>query len=79
MPITFFDSDTIPRDRKAELEAAVVAAGRHLQERFEGWIVATGPPEVRPTDHVIPGGGYFRAVRLERDGGRGDRAGASGY
>jgi hypothetical protein len=35
-----FDSDTIPRDRRAELESAVVAAGRHLQERFEGWIVA---------------------------------------
>jgi hypothetical protein len=41
MPITVFDSDTIPRDRRAELEAAVVAAGRHLQKRFEGWIVAT--------------------------------------
>ena len=40
MPITIFDSDTIPRDRRAELEAAVVAAGRQLQERFEGWIVA---------------------------------------
>ena len=40
MPITIFDSDTIPRDRRAELEAAVVAAGRHLSKRFEGWIVA---------------------------------------
>ena len=37
-----FRSDTIPRDRRPELEAAVVAAGRHLQKRFEGWIVA-GP------------------------------------
>jgi hypothetical protein len=35
-----FDSDTIPKDRRAELEAAVVAAGRHLQQCFEGWIVA---------------------------------------
>ena len=34
-------SATIPRDRRAELEAAVVAAGRHLSKRFEGWIVAT--------------------------------------
>lgn len=41
MPITVFDSDTIPRDRRAELEAAVVAAGRHLTKLFEGWIVAT--------------------------------------
>jgi hypothetical protein len=41
MPITIFDSDTIPRDRRAELEAAVIAAGRHLSKRFEGWIVAT--------------------------------------
>ena len=41
MPITIFDSDTIPRDRRAELEAAVVAAGKHLNKRFEGWIVAT--------------------------------------
>jgi hypothetical protein len=41
MPITIFDSDTIPRDRRAELEAAVVAAGRHLKKLFEGWIAAT--------------------------------------
>jgi hypothetical protein len=40
MPITIFDSDTIPRDRRPELEAAVVAAGRHLSKLFEGWIVA---------------------------------------
>ena len=41
MPITIFDSDSIPRDRRPELEAAVVAAGRHLKKLFEGWIVAT--------------------------------------
>jgi hypothetical protein len=41
MPTTIFDSDTIARDRRAELEAAVVAAGRHLSKLFEGWIVAT--------------------------------------
>jgi len=41
MPITIFASDTIPRDRRAELEAAVVAAGRRLSKLFEGWIVAT--------------------------------------
>lgn len=41
MPIAIFDSDTIPRDRRAELDAAVVAAGRHLTKLFEGWIVAT--------------------------------------
>src|ERR1022692_812574 len=41
MPITIFDSDPIPRDRRAELEAAVVAAGRHLKKLFEGWIAAT--------------------------------------
>ena len=40
VPITIFDSDTIPRDRRADLEAAVVAAGGHTQKRFEGWIVA---------------------------------------
>jgi len=39
VPITIFASDTIPRDRRAELEAAVVAAGRHLSKLFEGWIV----------------------------------------
>ncbi len=36
-----FDSDTIPRDRRAELEAAVVSAGRDPSKLFEGWIVAT--------------------------------------
>ena len=41
MPVMIFDSATIPRDRRAELEAAVVAAGRHLTKLFEGWIVAT--------------------------------------
>jgi hypothetical protein len=42
MPITIFDSDTIPRDRRPELESAVVAAGgRHLTKLYEGWIVAT--------------------------------------
>ena len=41
MPIAIFDSDTIPRDRRPEPEAAVVAAGRHLSKRFEGWIIAT--------------------------------------
>ena len=41
MPITIFDSDTIPRERRPEHEAAVVAAGRHLSKLFEGWIVAT--------------------------------------
>ncbi len=41
MPITIFDSDSIPRNRRPELEAAVVAGGRHLQKLFEGWIVAT--------------------------------------
>jgi hypothetical protein len=41
MPITIFDSDTLPRDRRPVLEAAVVAAGRHLTKLFEGWMVAT--------------------------------------
>ena len=41
MPTTIFDSDTIPRDRRPDLETAVVAAGRHLKKLFEGWIVAT--------------------------------------
>jgi hypothetical protein len=36
MPITIFDSNTIPRDRRAELEVAVLAAGRHLAKLFEG-------------------------------------------
>ncbi len=41
MPISIYDSETIPQDRRPELEAAVVAAGRHSIKRFEGWIVAT--------------------------------------
>jgi len=41
MPIAIFDSSTIPRDRRTELEAAVVASGKDLSKRFEGWIVAT--------------------------------------
>ena len=41
MPISIYDSETIPQDRRPELEAAVIAAGRHSSKRFEGWIVAT--------------------------------------
>jgi hypothetical protein len=40
MPISIFDSGTIPHERRAELEVAVVAAGRRLHQRYEGWIVA---------------------------------------
>ncbi|MGA2736666.1 MAG: hypothetical protein ABSG65_04370 [Bryobacteraceae bacterium] len=29
--IAIFDSDTMPRDRRAQLEAAVVASGRRLR------------------------------------------------
>ena len=73
MPITIFDSDTIPRDRRAELEAAVVAAGRHLSKRLRGLDRRhPRPPEVRRADHVIPGAGYFHPIRLERHRGRGD-------
>ena len=59
-PITIFDSDTIPRDRRAELEAAVVAAGRHLQKLFEGWIVAT------PDGNAA--GGTAATIAPNRDG-----------
>ena len=41
MPISIFDSGTVPRDRRSELEAAVVAAGQHLQRTFEAWIVSS--------------------------------------
>ena len=78
MPIAIFDSATIPQDRRAELQAAVVAAGKHLRKRFEGWIVAA--PDRREfcrADHIIPGGGYLRSIRLERECGRGDRASTS--
>ena len=41
MLIASFDPATIPRDRRAELEAAVVvAACKQLSKRLEGWIVA---------------------------------------
>jgi hypothetical protein len=40
MPIVILDSHSIPRKRRSELEAAVVAAGGHLTKVFEGWIVA---------------------------------------
>jgi hypothetical protein len=36
VPITIFDSDTIPRDRRPEFEAAVVAAGKHLKQTIQG-------------------------------------------
>lgn len=41
MPITNFDSDTIPLIAGLKFEAAVVAAGKHLTKLFEGWVVAT--------------------------------------
>jgi ribosomal protein L16/L10AE len=53
VPITIFDSDTIPRDRRIEFEAAVVAAGKHLSKRFEGWIVATPDRPVCRANNVV--------------------------
>jgi hypothetical protein len=40
MPIAIVDSATIPRERRAELESAMVAAGKQSSKQFEGWIVA---------------------------------------
>ena len=40
-PLVLRCSSGRPLAKVAELEAAVVAAGRHLSKRFEGWIVAT--------------------------------------
>ena len=66
MPITIFDSDTIPRDRRAELEAAVVAAGR-----------ATGvqtarrhPGEVAPSARRASLSARWRSRRRAAGGGR---------
>ena len=79
-PMLETDSATIPRDRRAELEAPVVAAGKHLSKRFEGWTVATPDrTRVRRADYVISRGGYFRGIRMECDCRRGDRASASGH
>jgi hypothetical protein len=52
VPIAIFDSATIPRDRRAELEAAVVVAGKLLSKRFEGWIVATPATAAEVTERV---------------------------
>src|ERR1022692_538518 len=79
MPITIFDSDTIPRDRRPDIEAAVVAARQASQKALRGLDSRnTRPPKVRRADHVIPRVRYFSAVRMERDCGRGYRAGAGG-
>jgi hypothetical protein len=59
VPIAIFDSDTIPRDRRPELEGgrgcrrqASQKALRRLDSRH------SRPPEVRRADHVIPRGGF---------------------
>ncbi len=73
MPITIFDSDTIPREspgRTGGGRQASEQALRGLDRRH------AGPPGIYRGDYVIPGDGY--PVRLERNGGRGDRARAGG-
>ena len=40
MPITVFDVKGIPATRREQIEAAVVAAGRHLSAPHEAWITA---------------------------------------
>jgi len=76
MPITIFYSDTIPRDRRAELEAAVVVAGKHLSKLFEGWIVAT-PDRRKFAVRITSYPELDVSVPFEeRDCGRGDGAGA---
>jgi hypothetical protein len=69
MPIAVFDSTTIPQDRRTELEAAVVAAGKQLSKRFEGWIVAApARAEGLPCgSHHTQSWIFFRAIRMECD------------
>ncbi|HUO29800.1 MAG TPA: hypothetical protein VMU80_11330 [Bryobacteraceae bacterium] len=42
MPLTIFDCKGIPTIKRASIEAAVVAGGKHLSAPYEGWI-ATDP------------------------------------
>jgi hypothetical protein len=78
MPITVFDSDTIPRDRRPELEAAVVVAGRHLNKLFECWIVATSDRRKFAVRIASYPELDISVLRLACDRGRGYRAGAGG-
>jgi len=79
MPVTIFDSGTIPRDRRVVLESTVVAAGRHLSKLFEGSIAAT--PDRRKFAMRItsyPAVDISVPFEWSRDCGEGDRAGARG-
>ena len=38
MPLTVFDIRGISATRRERIEQAVVTAGKHLREPFEGWI-----------------------------------------
>jgi hypothetical protein len=40
MPLIVFDCKGIPATRRERIEASVEAGGRHVKERFEGWIAA---------------------------------------
>ena len=59
-----------------QLETAVVAAGRHPPERFEGWIVAGPDRRTFAVRHVIPVKWIFPCRSTERNRGGGYRAGA---
>jgi hypothetical protein len=54
-----FDSDTIPRDRRTELEAAIVAAGRPLRRLFEDISV--------PFDWSVTAAEFTERVRATMD------------
>jgi hypothetical protein len=51
----------------------IVNVAARLVRNTNGGLGRRLPPEVRRADYVIHGAGYFRAVRLERDCGRGNQ------
>jgi len=38
MPLTVFDTKGIPAHRRERIEAAVLAAGKHVSQLYEAWI-----------------------------------------
>jgi hypothetical protein len=66
MPLTVFDCKGISATRREGIEAAVEAAGKHIAQPYEGWIVAD--PFRRGVRVLITGPmGFERTVMFALD------------
>ena len=56
MPLTVFNAEGVPSNRRERIESAVEAGGKHLSISYEAWIVLITGPQ-----------GFERVVQFDAD------------